>query len=132
MPINSRNKGAQGEREIAKIWFDLTGVKLERNLDQWRAGGYDLEGLDGWAIEVKRAKKPLLNQWWQQTIEQAGTAGLKPVLWYRLDNQKWRVVLPLAEIHPDFGTSLGLEYTAELSPEGFALVWRELRLPDTQ
>ena len=38
MPINSRNKGAEGERSVAKIWFDLTGIKLERNLDQWRFG----------------------------------------------------------------------------------------------
>ena len=38
MPINSRAKGQSGEREAAKIWFDLTGIKLERNLDQWRSG----------------------------------------------------------------------------------------------
>jgi len=132
MPINSRTKGSAGEREAAKIWFDLTGIKLERNLKQWRSGGFDLEGLDGWAIEVKRAKKPLLQQWWQQTIEQAGEAGLKPVLWYRLDNQKWRVVVALKDIHHDFGTGMGLEYTCEMSPEAFALVWRELCLPDTQ
>ena len=125
MPINSRTKGSAGEREAAKIWFDLTGIKLERNLKQWRSGGFDLEGLDGWAIEVKRAKKPLLQQWWQQTIEQAGEAGLKPVLWYRLDNQKWRVVLPVGLLNPDFHPGDSIEYTCEMSPECFAMVWRE-------
>jgi len=130
MPINSRNKGAEGERSVAKIWFDLTGIKLERNLDQWRSGGYDLEGLDGWAIEVKRAKKPLLNQWWQQTCEQAAKNQLKPVLWYRLDNQKWRVVVPSHVLNPDFTLEEGLEYTCEMSPECFAMVWRETCLPD--
>jgi hypothetical protein len=126
MPINSRNKGAQGEREIAKIWFDLTGVKLERNLDQWRAGGYDLEGLNGYAIEVKRAKKPLLNQWWQQACDQAAKNGLCPVLFYRLDNQKWRIVIPSGLLNPDFYAGMELEYTIETTPECFAMIWREI------
>lgn len=132
MPINSRNKGAQGEREVSGIIHDQLGIKLQRNLDQWRSGGFDLVGLDGWAIEVKRAKKPLLNQWWQQTTEQAQKAGLKPILWYRLDNQKWRVVLPLVILNSDFHAGMGLEYTAEVSPEAFAMIYRELCLPDTQ
>lgn len=125
MPINSRNKGAAGEREVAKIIFDELGIKVERNLDQWRSGGYDLSGLDGWAIEVKRAKKPLLAQWWTQTLEQAEQGGLHPVLWYRLDNQKWRVVVPLNRICDGLEYSGGLEYTAEISPQGFACLYRE-------
>ena len=127
MPVNSRAKGSRGELEAAKIWLDLTGIKLERNLDQWRSGGYDLEGLDGWAIEVKRAKKPLLNQWWQQTCEQAAKNQLKPVLWYGLDNQKWRVVVPAGVLNPDFHSGMELEYTCEMSPDCFAMIWRELK-----
>jgi len=44
MPINSRNKGAAGEREVAKIIENLLGLECKRNLDQWRSGGFDLEG----------------------------------------------------------------------------------------
>lgn len=128
MPINSRNKGAAGEREVAKIIDDLLGVKVERNLDQWRAGGYDLVGLAGWAIEVKRAKKPLLNQWWAQTVEQAKINELKPVLFYRLDNQKWRVVVPMNLISRGITETTDLDYCAELSPEGFATLYRERHL----
>jgi hypothetical protein len=127
MPINSRNKGASAERECAKIIEDLLGIKCRRNLSQYQAGGYDLEGLDGWAIEVKRAKKPLLNQWWQQTCEQAAKNQLKPVLWYRLDNQKWRVVVPAGVLNPDFHSGMELEYTCEMSPDCFAMIWRELK-----
>jgi len=127
MPINSRNKGASAERECAKIIEDLLGIKCRRNLSQYQAGGYDLEGLDGWAIEVKRAKKPLLNQWWQQTCEQAAKNQLKPVLWYRLDNQKWRVVVPAGVLNPDFHQGTELEYTCEMSPDCFAMIWRELK-----
>ena len=125
MPINSRNKGAAGEREVAKIIDDLLGVKVQRNLDQWRAGGYDLTGLEGWAIEVKRAKKPLLTAWWAQTIEQAKAHQLKPVLWYRLDNQKWRVVVPMNLISRGMLETWALDYCAEISPEGFACLIRE-------
>ena len=128
MPINSRNKGAAGEREVARIIDDLLGVKVERNLDQWRAGGYDLVGLAGWAIEVKRAKKPLLNAWWAQTLEQARINELKPVLWYRLDNQKWRVVVPMNLISRGITETTDLDYCAELSPEGFATLYRERHL----
>ena len=130
MPINSRNKGAAGEREVAKIIDDLLGIKVQRNLDQWRQGGYDLEGLGGWAIEVKRAKKPLLESWWAQTEEQAKLANRKPVLWYRLDNQKWNVVVPLNLISLGLGCCLGLDYTAKLTPEGFAMLIREKYLSD--
>ena len=125
MAINSRNKGAAGEREVAKIIDDLLGIKVQRNLDQWRSGGFDLDGLEGWAIEVKRAKKPLLAQWWAQTLAQAEQADLRPVLWYRLDNQKWRVVLPLKLLCAGLEYSGGLEYTAEITPEGFACLYRE-------
>lgn len=125
MPINSRNKGAAGEREVAKIIDDLLGITVQRNLDQWRAGGFDLTGLEGWAIEVKRAKKPLLSAWWKQTIEQARINNLKPVLWYRLDNQKWRVVVPMNLISRGLIESQDIDYCAELTPEGFAALYRE-------
>ena len=125
MPINSRNKGKSGEAEVIKIIHDELGIKCCRNLDQVRNGGHDILGLDGWAIEVKRAKKPLLAQWWTQTLEQAEQGGLHPVLWYRLDNQKWRVVVPLNRICAGLEYSGGLEYTAEMSPQGFACLYRE-------
>lgn len=125
MAINSRNKGAAGEREVAKLLNDLLGVVLVRNLDQWRSGGFDLTGLKGWAIEVKRAKKPLLKQWWQQTVDQAEPADLKPVLFYRLDHQPWRVVLPVNLLSKGLCLSKELDYCAEVTPDLFACLIRE-------
>lgn len=130
MPINSRNKGKSGEAEVIKIIHGELGIKCCRNLDQVRNGGHDILGLDGWAIEVKRAKKPLLAQWWTQTVEQAEQGGLHPVLWYKLDYQKWRVVVPLNRICDGLDYSGGLEYTAEMSPQGFACLYREKYLID--
>ena len=51
----SRDKGARGEREFREfVSSRLEGVELSRNYDQWYKGGFDLTGLDGVAIEVKR------------------------------------------------------------------------------
>jgi hypothetical protein len=125
MPINSRNKGAQGEREVIQLIDDLLGIQLRRNLDQWREGGFDLIGLEGWAIEVKRAKKPLLKNWWQQTVDQANLHNLKPVLFYRLDNQRWRVVLAISQMTNLLGFDQSFEMSVEISPECFAAMIRE-------
>ena len=86
----SRNKGRAGEQEIVNILKNELGVPAVRNYAQQAAtGGVDILGVDGWAIEVKRAKE-FSNGWWTQTAEQAASVGLNPVLLYRLDRRKWR------------------------------------------
>lgn len=129
MGAMQRNKGAAGEREFAKLLGGLLGIDLKRNLDQTRDGGHDLKGgnlITGWAIEVKRAKKPLLSGWWNQTVDQAVASGKRPVLAYRLDNHKWRVVVHLNQLNPlivhDF--DYALVNTAEISVEAFAALVR--------
>ena len=86
MPINSRNKGASGERECIKAIYDLTGIELKRNYSQTAWGGHDLIGLDDWAIEVKRyavAETASKKSWWQQAVQQAKRVGKSPVVIYR-------------------------------------------------
>ena len=125
MPVNSRAKGHAGERAVATILRDELGIEVQRNLEQWRSGGTDLIGIEGWAIEVKRAKKPLLKQWWEQTVDQAQRINSMPVLWYRLDRQDWRVRVPMWVLNPDFPLDTDLTWTAELSPAGFCMLVRE-------
>lgn len=66
--MNARNQGASAERELARAIFDELGVRLVRNLEQSRRGGYDLvpdaeatgplaDWLGRCAIEVKRHAK---------------------------------------------------------------------------
>lgn len=113
MGLTSRRKGKAGEREAAAILRDLLGVDIRRNLTQSRDGGDDLSGLPGWSIEVKRAARPRLAQWWAQTVEQAN--GSRPVLLYRVDRQDWRAVLALADVLPGFelrGTGAHAEHDA--------------------
>ena len=95
----SRNKGASGERELAKLIGERLGITLRRRLAQYQAGGHDLDGWEGVCVEVKRYKKASQGDvatWWQQTFEQC-TNGESPVLAYRADQQQWRFVIRPAD-----------------------------------
>lgn len=96
MPINSRTKGASGERECIKAIYDLTGIELKRNYSQTAFGGHDLIGLDDWAIEVKRyatVETSSKKIWWRQAVDQAKRVHKKPVVIYRADRQPWRCIV---------------------------------------
>ena len=78
MAAMQRTKGAAGERELARLLRDHLGAEVVRNWVQARPGGADLLGVHGWAIEVKRAARARLNEWWQQTCQQADVTGQRP------------------------------------------------------
>jgi hypothetical protein len=94
----SRTKGQSGEREVAAIIRELTGHDVRRRVRQHRSDA-DLEGLPGWAVEVKRhaATPPVMVAlWWAQTVRQASDAQALPVLFYRADRAGWLCVWPAA------------------------------------
>ncbi len=137
--INSRNKGAAGEREFAGLIADHLGVRMVRNLVQAREGGCDLvvhpdaigpvaDDLRAFAIEVKRcarATESTLRGFWQQATEQADSTGKLPLLAYREDRQGWRVVMPLGLLVAELADWNDWRYTVALSVEGFSAVIRE-------
>ena len=100
--LRSRNKGKRAEREIYHLLqptvnvvygeYDLEPPLLERNQMQSHRGGYDIVGLDWMAIEVKHQESFHIKQWWKQTTTQAGQ-GQVPVLFYRKNHAKWRVMM---------------------------------------
>ena len=123
MGKKSRTKGAAGERELASLIEAHLGVKLHRNLDQTRDGGYDLKGFDGLAIEVKRyaaASNYDKELWWKQAVEQAESRW--PVLAYRLDRQQWTFVVALSHV---IGDGSGTSTTVEMGINAFAQWVRE-------
>ena len=136
-----REKGANAERELIGAIYDELGVRLMRNLEQSRAGGHDLtlapgetgpvaEALGRFAVEVKRharADRSALRAWWAQAETQAETAGLVPVLAYRVDRAPWRIILPLVELREGLTRAPGLDFTAELSLLAFCALVREGR-----
>jgi len=123
MGRSQRIKGRAGEQEVARMLRD-EGFDCSRNLQQWANGGHDVL-LDGVALEVKRAKERSIGSWWRQCCDQA-SSGLIPVLMYRLDRQHWRVVVPLEWVNDDLVSDWReLTYTAEISFNGFVLLYRE-------
>lgn len=135
---NSRAKGANGEREFIKELTDELGdvltSPLKRNLEQTRAGGHDILGLEGWALEIKRyreVKDGDKARFWQQTIEQASRSQMRPALAFREDRRYWRVVVPLSCLHGPMEDSGGhpwecpLQMTAEIGVFAFAAIIRE-------
>lgn len=128
MSAAQREKGKRGEREVASIIKTLLGVDVRRRVRQ-HDGDSDLEGLQGWVVEVKRRRQAArgdIRQWWHQAEEQARRAGGGiPVLWYRLDRHDWRCVWPAEAMLGGMGWR-GYEWTVEGAPDVWAAVARSL------
>jgi len=98
----SQQKGKRGEREVVqllqpvvtRVYLDAgkEPPTLQRNTIQSHMGGFDLVGLDWLAPEVKRCETLNLNAWTEQCIGQA-KVGQVPVLFFKQNNQKWRVMM---------------------------------------
>ena len=96
----SIQKGKRAERAVANLLNPIIarvcqreGVdvqKLQRNLKQVQQGGFDLDGLDWLAPEIKHHKSPSLGSWWEQTLRQAGGKRLPVLIWKRHGGQ-WKV-----------------------------------------
>lgn len=105
----SRDKGKRGEREFANVMIDWLGKAagaVARRIEQTRDSGHDLDGLDPFAVEVKRCEALSVPAWWRQAKKSATNAGLRPALAYRRNGEAWRVMV-------------------ELTPEEFATIIRE-------
>ena len=125
--VNVRRKGSGFEREIASLIYDHLGVKVQRDLEQYRASDHgDLIGLEGWVIECKRYKeqtnKEHRNVWWEQVYKASISLQQKPVLIYKFDRQAIRCVVLLSSIHCDYANQT---YTATLDFDAWCMVVRE-------
>lgn len=123
--INIRQKGAGGEREIAKVLNSIiqkcmraesfsalqvaqAETSVQRNQNQSAVGGNDLSHTFGMSIEVKRQEQLSINTWWKQTCVAAAPNNELPVLIYRQNNKAWNVVT-LGSLHlpSDNGSAYG-------------------------
>jgi len=121
----SRDKGARGEREASAIISDLTGWSVKRRVRQ-HDGDSDLEGVPGWAIEIKNCATITLPAWWRQAVAQAGTDSF-PVLFYKIPRKGWRALWPISSmVNHDEQLWDALEYTCDTTIEAWAVVARDL------
>lgn len=95
MSKSSRDKGANGEREVVSLLADELGIAAKRQLDQSRDGGCDIIieccGSKSLGIEVKRVERSKPLEWLRQ-IEAVDT-DLHMVLW-RPSRTNWIGMLP--------------------------------------
>lgn len=105
MSINIRTKGATAERDVAnqlnaillpllmKHGHSTEIPVIQRNQNQSAVGGCDLSNTFDLAIEVKRHENLSIPAWWKQCLDQANRNNHKPILIFRQNNCKWRVIM---------------------------------------
>ena len=123
--VNSRKKGAQFEREVAKMLMLELGIGFKRDLEQTRTAGHaDLIPDDPafpFALELKRyAHGPIsgTDNWWKQVTAAATRMNKRPALVYKYDYQPIRVVVELQGIR------------CNISFEDFCYLTREIMAHD--
>ena len=98
--INSRNKGASFEREVAKLineFFDDIGYdyKVKRNLEQYQEKDLGDLNIPNHTLECKRYASGnwYKEEWWKQVCDSCGDT--IPVLIWKYNHQPIRVCVPL-------------------------------------
>lgn len=91
----SRTKGAKGEREVIALAraHGFTAVRTRSGAGQVRG---DIAGIDGFAVEVKRAERESVRTWFAQAAENCGTD--IPVVAHRRNGGQWLATLELDEL----------------------------------
>lgn len=99
MGKKSRRKGANGEREVAKIWKCYLGGEPKRNLGQYReSSGRDLDGTQPYCVQIKRtARSSPVAKWFAEAVGATDTQYFIPALVHRGDKEDWLVTLPLED-----------------------------------
>jgi len=93
MPILSREKGAQGEREAAEYLSSLFKLPVTRTAQYCGAAGHpDVEGLGGLHVEVKRRQRLYLDAALAQAVRDAAVNAV-PVVLHRANHERWKITL---------------------------------------
>ena len=92
----SRNKGKNGELEIAHILRDTYGYDTKRGYVFYHQS--DVVGLPGIHIEVKRVERLNVSAAMQQSVNEANTkADGIPTLFHRKNREGWLVTMRLED-----------------------------------
>ena len=89
--INSRQKGARGERELARV-FREQGYDCRRGQQYNGLEGEDVVGLPGIHVECKRVESLNIEKAMQQSIRDAGD--LIPIVAHRKNREDWKITMP--------------------------------------
>jgi len=93
----NRQRGQEGEREIANILTDALGYKVNRLLGQERDKGADIL-TKPYRWEIKRRKRiGLIYDWLEEAQDSLPDASERPVIAFRADGKGWLVAMPIEE-----------------------------------
>lgn len=96
--MNSRAKGARGEREAAAAWRSVFGCQARRG--QQFAGGQESPDIvvahPGVHVEVKRTERGNPYGWMAQAAEDCGEK--VPVVLHRRNSQEWLLIVRLNDV----------------------------------
>lgn len=96
--MNSRAKGARGEREAAAAWAQATGGQARRG--QQFAGGTESPDVvcsqPRVHLEVKRVERGNPYQWIEQAVRDAGPK--IPVVLHKRNHKDWLVIVRLSDV----------------------------------
>lgn len=97
MPINSKQKGARGERNLAEE-LRKYGYEARRSAQYCGKTGEapDVVGIDGLHIECKRTQQ-VRDEVFLQQAERDAKEGEIPVVMYRRNHEEWKVTLRLED-----------------------------------
>ena len=93
MAINSKKKGAKGERELASKLRDY-GYNCRRGQQYNGLEGEDVVGLDYIHCEVKRVQALNLDEAMEQAKRDSKDNQM-PAVFHRKNNKKWKVTMEL-------------------------------------
>ena len=110
MSINSRNKGAAFERQIANALISDLNLQnpVKRILEQTRTKELPDLMLGTWCIECKAygAGAEPRPDWWEQVLASSSGQGLKPALVYKFNNRPIKVRVLANSINKEIKNNL--------------------------
>ena len=133
MTINSRNKGATFERQIANALINDLNLTnpVKRILEQTRTKELPDLRLGRWCIECKRygdgGEPP--KDWWEQVLRSCSEESLMPALIYKFNRRPIKVRLLASSINPLIQNKL---ITVDLLWDDFIEIILELFQKDIQ
>lgn len=94
--MNSRQKGAEGERELSRILREY-GYSCRRGQQYCGVNGdADVVGLPGIHIECKRVERLNISEAMKQAVRDTDIADV-PVVFHRKNREKWLVTMRLED-----------------------------------
>jgi len=96
--MNSRAKGARGEREASRAWTKVFGIEARRGV-QYQGGAESpdiVTGMAGVHVEVKRVEAGSPYPWIEQAVRDARHR--VPVVLHRRNKQPWLLMVRLEDV----------------------------------